>query len=269
MIKLPKDKLTNWLFDIKNTLKNKSTSLQTFESIIGRLNHASFIIPFGRFFLSRLRFRLKCARSRKYKFVKLQEMEIQDLLLWIELLKYASSSGININHITFTHPSFIGLSDSCKLGIGGFILGGPGWRYRLPDDLIGFFSINYLEFIGSILTFEFAIFHARKQDIPHRGLLFTDSTSALGWLFKSTFDPLSQPCHDKVAREFARIGYKNNTSLFSQHIEGKKNFIADALSRDFHLSDQELTKIIHSHLPTQDRSHFKILTHPRKIDSWL
>ena len=194
-------------------------------------------------------------------------MEIDDLILWVELLENSTAIGININHITFTHPSDISISDSCEHGIGGFILGGPGWRFLLPPDLIGQFSINLLDIIGSLLTFKFAIYHAKKSNIPLRILAFTDSSSGLGWLFKSTFDPIKQPSHDKVARELARIGYKNNTSLFSQHVPGNHNHIADALLRDFHLSDETLTTIIQSHLPLHDCSQFKILNHPRDIAS--
>ena len=195
---LPSDKAQNWLFDISNAIKDKKVSRQILESIIGCLNHASFVIPFGRYFLSRLRFCLKCARQRNYKIVNLTTMDIDDLILWSELLEFSTSKGININHITFTHPSIVTISDACEHGIGGFILGGPGWRYLLPPHLVGRFSLNLLEFIASVLTFEFAIHHTTQSNIPRKILAFTDSSSGLGWLFKSTFDPIKQPCHDKV-----------------------------------------------------------------------
>ena len=148
-------------------------------------------------------------------------------------------------------------------------MNGPAWRYKIPDHLIGIFSINFLEFTAASLTIQLAIHHKNDKSYPHRILAFTDSGSALGWLFKSNFDTDSHGCHDKIARDLAWFCIKNNTSLFAQHIKGSLNEIADSLSRDFHISDKNLTKIIISHLPPQVRKNFKIVQHPRKITSWL
>lgn len=269
LVRLPKQKLTNWLIDINNAINNKKVTIDIWENMIGHLNNASYIIPFGKYLLSQLQFCLRCARERKYKHVILQSMEIEDLKLWQKLLINASSKGCNINHITFTHPTLVAFSDACDHGFGGFVLGGEGWRYELPPDLIRIFHINLLEFIAQVLTIEFALLHSKFQPTPHRILGFTDSSSALGWLFCSTFDPISQPLHNNIACELAWIGTKHNCSLFAQHIKGDAKIIADSLSRDFHLSNTQLTSIICSHIPLEDHSAFKIMTHPRDITLWL
>ena len=82
--------------------------------------------------------------------------------------------------ITLEFPQ---LPDACDYGFGGFVLGGAGWRHELPPDLIGLFHINLLEFIAQVLTIEFALLHSLPHSTPHHILGFTDSSSALGWLF--------------------------------------------------------------------------------------
>ena len=189
--------------------------------------------------------------------------------LWKKLLFRATTHGININHITFTEPSIIYYSDVCEHGMGGYVVNGPAWRFKLPDHLIGVFTLNLLEFIASFLTIHLAISIRKDKDYPHRILAFTDSSSALGWLFKSTFNTNTHALHDKVARELAWFCTKNHVSLFTQHIPGCNNIIADALSRDFHLSDSALTDLLILYLPQQERCNFHIVPHPKKITSWL
>ena len=186
-------------------------------------------LTFRKYFLNRLRYRLKKATARNYKIVYLEDKELDDLSLWTKLLFQAATKGIDINHVTFTEPSIICYSDACEHGIGGYIINGAAWRFELPPHLIGMFSINLLEFIASFLTIEFSLSYKTKHNYPHRILCFTDSSSALGWLFKANFNTVTHPLHDRVARELAWFCTKNNVSLFGQHIPGKNNIIADSL----------------------------------------
>ena len=58
-------------------------------------------------------------------------------------------------------------------------------------------------------------------------LAFTDSSSALVWINKASFEPVNAESHDVVARW---IGWKlvsNETSLYSQHTKVIENTIAD------------------------------------------
>jgi hypothetical protein len=50
---------------------------------------------------------------------------------------------------------------------------------------------------------------------------------------------------------------------------GKLNNVADALSRDWHQDDEELTSILRIHFPQQMPTHFKISPLPNKINSWM
>ena len=100
-------------------------------------------------------------------------------------------------------------------------------------------------------------------------LAFTDSSSALVWMHKASFDPLNTESHDAVARCLGRKIVSNKTSLYSQHIKGTENIIADSLSRDFHKSDQTLTYIFNQILPQQTAALFHIKQLPRNVISWI
>ncbi len=52
------------------------------------------------------------------------------------------------------------------------------------------------------------------------------------------------------------IGYIKE---YSQWFPGKKNNIADSLSRDFDLDDAELSKYLHLHYPSQLPPHFQVV----------
>ena len=266
---LPSNKLKDWLIDLDAAIEKKRIKTNVFKSIVGRLNHAGYVVPFGKYFLNRLRRRLTKVRQRNYKTTIFEQKEIDDIILWKKLLFHACINGIDLNHINFTEPSITCYSDACEYGMGGYIVGGPAWRFSITDKLLGYFSINLLEFLAAVLTIESAIKWKNDKNYPHRILSFTDNSSTLNWLFRANFDPSSHEAHDHVARSLAWLCTSNNASLFSQHIPGIRNSISDALSRDFHLSDLDLTNIILSHLPIQVHSQFKIVTHPRDISSWM
>jgi hypothetical protein len=87
------------------------------ETIIGRLNHAGFIIPMARHFLGRLRTAMYAASHRRS--IRLMMDQRDDLGLWLQFLRQATN-GISLNLITFWLPTHIGCSDACEHGIGRF-----------------------------------------------------------------------------------------------------------------------------------------------------
>ena len=94
---------------------------------------------------------------------------------------------------------------------------------------------------------------------------FTDNSSALGWMHKASFDPLNSEYLDAVELWLEWKLVSNKTPLYSQHIKGTKNIIADSLSRDFHRSDQTLTKKFNQILPQQTAASFHIKQPPRNV----
>ena len=54
-LRLPQDKLTSWNAEIDHILQQKTVDRDILATTIGRLNHASYVIPVARAFLCHLR----------------------------------------------------------------------------------------------------------------------------------------------------------------------------------------------------------------------
>eukprot|EP00956_Cyclotella_meneghiniana_P021553 scaffold39375_cov58-Cyclotella_meneghiniana.AAC.1 len=85
----------------------------------------------------------------------------------------------------------------------------------------------------------------------------------------ASFNPQEPKARAAVCRKFAEICLDNDLRHFSQWFPGKENDVSDALSRDDDRSDEELTSLLYSHVPSQMPSHFKIVPLPNEILSWL
>ena len=124
--------------------------------------------------------------------------------------------------------------------------------------------MNFLEFLASAVTIYMTIL---KMGQGSHILAFTDSPSALGMVHKASFDTVNTESHNAVARWIGCTLVSNKTSLYSQHIKGTEKIIVDSLSRDFHRSDQTLTKHFNQILPQQTAAFFHIKQLPRNVIS--
>ena len=100
-------------------------------------------------------------------------------------------------------------------------------------------------------------------------LAFTDSSSVLGRINKSSFDPVREKPHNTVAWWMGYFLVRNYVSLYSQLIKLTKHIIADSLSRDFHHSDKYPTTIFKSILPSQRSASLKTKPLTIYITSWI
>ena len=231
--------------------KKEDVNAKKLERIIGKLTNISFLIPEGRFFLNRLRFRHSRCNFANCK--KFDDMEGRDIAFWIEATKTLSEGhvGRSFNSILNTLPSILAFSDACEIGLGGFFLIGDNafaWRFELPDDLQGVFTLNLLEFIAAIWTFRMA-----ARAVPgSRIRSFADSTNALSWMKKNNHRPDLQPAHDIIARFFGKILLDYDCSADNAFLAGVRNKIADAISRDTHVPHLALIQALREHELTKD-----------------
>jgi hypothetical protein len=68
----------------------------------------------------------------------------------------------------------------------------------------------------------------------------------------------------EIARKHASHFTHHNIKEYSQWFPGKKNNVANALSRDFDLDDAKISKHLHLHYPSQLPPHFQVVPLPRK-----
>jgi hypothetical protein len=235
-VRLPHDKYTAWVSDVQ-TLRRATSVLQSdLESLVGKLNHATSIIPLSRHFLNEIRTKsVSVPRNRRQR-LRLTEEEKSDLELWESFLTTANN-GISINLLVIRNPTRMAWSDSCPFGIGGYTLSGTAWRIRVPreapyygDDSVN----NVLEFLGMAISVLLLLKEAKKSGEAFPCLLVLgDNTSAISWLFKSGRVSKSiyyYPTIKMIARHLARCVNESKAQLCSQHIAGEENQVADILS---------------------------------------
>ena len=258
---LPKHKSKRYLNDISSLLekgynKNRIKPMDL-EKIIGKLVHVSQIAKEGEFFLNRLRDRLKHIQNKDtpiYKHI-LQKEDINDLHLWIRIIKRCEIEGRSLNRMLDTVPDFGQASDACEHGLGGWLNFGPAWRCQIPDDLIGILSINILESVATYWTVNLCFRMIGSCKI----LCKVDSMSARCWMRRNRFDPKSSPAHDYICREMGKLLLNSDSAITLQHIQGKSNVLADSLSRDSHLSSSQLTQALNQRIKSRLPENFKIV----------
>ena len=269
-VKLPTHKFTAWNLSITNMLKAGSTSFSSLETLIGRLNHLSVILPHVLHFMGRIR--KLCLSASKRRSVKLSLVHKEDLTLLQKYLQ-KTHTGININMITFRQPTHAFFSDACPAGMGGYNDHGKAWRWAIPSHLQRRANINMLEHVASVIGPWIDIL---SDDLPPHScsISMTNNTTSAGWLRKSNFAETGENAPHllaklQVARSHANRFIDHDIKEYSQWFPGKANLIADALSRDFHLSNTQLTTLVRFSLPHQNRQLFYIAPLPQKIVCWL
>ena len=235
---LPLDKYKKWIREINDILNKSSTTRVTLESIIGKLVHASFVIPLSQHFLQRMRFKLKIMKDKKFKSTRTLQLgreEIKDFKLWKKLLSQART-GISLNGLVFRNPTRLCFSDSCPQGLGGYTHGGRGWRLKLNPKLAAYgedISNNLLEFLGMAITIWLSLIECEEMGLTDELILaLGDNTSAVAWIFKANLRPpsLYSKAVNFIARKIATLMTTSKNFISSQHIPGMLNLIADWLS---------------------------------------
>jgi hypothetical protein len=178
-----------------------------------------------------------------------------------------------MNIIAYRCPTHAYQSDSCPAGLGGYSDRGFAWRYYLPQYLKFRASNNLLEHIAAIIT-PWVDIIAGHLPRGNCSLLMTDSTTLVGWLKKTNFiedgeSLIQATIRLKVARLHTSHFLSHEIREYSQWFRGADNQVTGALSRDDDRTDEELTKILRLHCPSQVPPHFKIVPLPNKIVSWL
>ena len=108
-IYLSEDKYKSWSRQIDSILLTKKSNHTELDELIGRLNHAAFVIPLARHFLSRIR-GLK-EKAKFHNMVSISNVIIQDLKLWKKFVNQAKQ-GINMNLLTYRFPTIVAVTDA-------------------------------------------------------------------------------------------------------------------------------------------------------------
>jgi hypothetical protein len=274
LLSLPPNKVLAWSASIQAMLDDpRKVSYEDLDTLIGRLNHCGFLIPQARHFMGRIRTAKHSASKRRYTRLSL---DVQlDLGLWLGFI-HSAGAGIDMNNLTFRHPTHVSRVDASEHGMGGYsLITGKAWRFEIPVHLRLRTSLNSLEHLASYIQIAF---EAATSGLPPSSVILTgtDSTTAAGWLHHSSFDDSSSdspPLRLWVARAMAQLLLDHSSVLFSKWFPGKDNQVADSLSRDHHLTNDEIHPLLFSSFPEQMPRDFEICRLPRtlcsQITTWL
>ena len=284
-VSLPSDKYYAWLSDLRSIRQAGRCSHAALETLVGRLNHAAYVLPTARHFLGRIREGLEPTAGPRMnrRHLTISAAASADLALWEEFLSDAHA-GISMNLLVTRTPNKVCWSDACPYGVGGYNLAGRAWRIRIPQSspIFGHRGINnLLEFLGMSIN----VWLSCLEDGGEESCILAigDNTSALGWLHSSSrLDTVSSEhsAHLMVARRVASLLMEFRCCLASQHIKGELNLVADLLSfsgkgrgKGHPLAfddpaNDELTSRFLTALPSQVPESFAISQLPDEILSW-
>ena len=200
---LPADKHRAWVGNLRRLGKRPGNRAGTkeLESTIGCLNHAAYAVPNLRPYLGRRLYKAS-QQSHTYGSVKLSQSQLEDLKIWERFLD-AAAKGISINRLVCRWPTRIVRVEACPQGSGGYGLhSGVAWRAQLEPDLIGWGSLNTLEFLAALIGVLMKHQMGEALGLDDVLLCQGDSTSASGWVDRSSFGD-ECPLHLGIARSLS------------------------------------------------------------------
>jgi hypothetical protein len=243
-IQLPPKKCDDIIHLIKKVLNLKRPSLNKYQKLAGKLQHASLGIPWGRALFTPI----QMAMVGEPKFIPLTEDLRLILNDWKTIIRHMQKSPTSVLQLVKNWPDYVGHSDACRLGAGGtwnnglkeiepFLWQVP-WPQEVQNELIsdknptGSLTINDLELAGMVLNW---LALECQTTIPlafHHIGAFCDNTSAVSWSLRL------RTSKSKIAGRLIRfLGLRMHarqaSSLMSLHIAGTDNQMADVVSRAF------------------------------------
>ena len=141
------------------------------------------------------------------------------------------------------------VSDSCPFGMGGFTSNGSAWRLRVvkSSPIYGdCVSNNVLEFLAMTITVWLTLLECKELGLTDELILaLGDNTSAIGWMTRTGHLPPSSVYYEAanfIARQLASLVAESRNFLAPQHLQGKKNMVADWLSFEGETRSAEMNR---------------------------
>ena len=217
---IPPEKSLPYLDLINLTIISRKITLSNLRSMLGKLQHVTAVVRAGRPFLRRL-YDLTACCSKSFHTIHLADDAIHDLIIWREFL--TSFNFKSIRSVPWVDNSTISFhSDASNWGFG--VTFGSSWLQAPWPASWSLFHINLKELFPIYLALE--IFAPKLKDSSV--IFYTDSKCVADSLSKLTS---KSSLHMSLIRPITLTLLKFNIFIDFRHIIGKKNIIADLLSR--------------------------------------
>lgn len=246
-IELPPQKITNIVELITTARRNGWMPRKQFESLRGKLRHATLGMPDGRSLMGPFDRALAAANHRN-KTVQIRKGSPLDTAMadFLTLLKQMSGRPTHCKQLVPGTPSYLGYVDACLTGVGGVWLPGTMfveptvWRCQWPPEIQqqcivhnpnGWITINDLEMAGFVL--QFLLLEELVGPLTYLHIaVWCDNTSAISWIrkMKSNKSAIGQ----RLARILSmRMHIHQVSPLAALSIAGIANLLADIASRSY------------------------------------
>ena len=242
-LRLPATKIQNTITMIRKLLKMSRPSLNKYQKLAGKLQHASFGLPGGKGLFSPI----QMAMAGNPDFITLTDELKECLKDWQTILRHMERNPTSVLQLVTDFPSYIGYSDACGLGAGGTWSSGLDplppflWKYEWPADIkanlltdknpTGTLTINDLELAGMVLNL-FAL-ECTVKDLKFKHIaMFCDNTSAVSWTHRLRTSKSKSAA--RLLRIISlRLHARQASNLLPLHVAGEENCMADIVSRSF------------------------------------
>lgn len=224
--RLPPDKLERILTTLSEFQGKKSCTLKELQSLIGTLNFACRVIPPGRPFLQRM-IELTRNVSKAHHHIKLHAGFFKDLYMWQTFISGWNGAGFFLSTV-WTDSDSISLHTDASgtLGFGGIFRSKwfqGQWQTHQQLSTPGI-SIAWQELFALVVACQLW----GRELANKRIILFCDNESVVNIVnSKRSHVPRVMD----LLRHLTLLTLEHNFYVQVKHIEGKKNEIADALSR--------------------------------------
>jgi hypothetical protein len=282
-LQLPESKCKAITLLIKKITKCKRISLNKFQKLTGKLQHASFGIPGGTSLFSPL----QRAMASNPDFVNITNELIIILTDWRYMIQFLHKHPTSVLQLTVELPNYIGYSDSCGIGTGGVWTSGTSslapllWQLEWPQDIqenlvtatnkSGTITMNDLELAGAVLNW-LVLECQQDLNLQHKHIgVFCDNTSAVSWAYKLRTS--KSIVAGRLLRMLGmRIHARQASSLTPLNIAGDDNTMADIASRAFKHgqyfeASKNLTSFFNSTFPLPQKQSWNEFQIPKELAS--
>jgi hypothetical protein len=282
-LQLPPQKCEKIRKLIKHIINLKRVSLNKFQKLAGKLQHASFGIPGGTGLFSPI----QKAMSNNPDFINITKDLVIILEDWRYMVQFMIKHPTSVSQLTVEYPNYLGYSDSCGIGTGGVWTSGTSpmapilWHLEWPEDIksnlitfknrTGTLTMNDLELAGAVLNW--LVLECQPNiNLTHRHIgIFCDNTSAVAWAHKLRTS--KSIVAGRLLRMLGmRIHARQASSLTPLNIAGEDNTMADIVSRAFKngkyfTAAKNLTSYFNLHFPLPQKKSWKEFHLPNALAS--
>ena len=216
--RLPQEKIQKCLLAIEHTASCKKVTLKELQSLIGLLNFACCVIVAGRVFL-RCLINITIGVKRPSYYIRITQEIQKDLALWKSFFQSHNGKSMFLEEAWFSSSHLKFYTDAAQsLGFG--IVFDRKWAYgKWPSDWTHK-NIAFLELFPIVLAMQMW----GESLANKRILFFTDNDSVVQVINRQT-------SKNKELLQLVLICLRHNILFRARHIQGKKNILADSLSR--------------------------------------